>query len=241
MSVSYERPQAVLPAWLRLWFPPLLVLIVLPAKYFSPHFYHDWVDGEQGLIELATPLAAMVGAVAGAILLKRVLAARDLLLAAWVATVMLACVYFAGEEVSWGQQLFHWKTPEEIDRLNDQHETNLHNMSSWFDQKPRALLELWVVIGGIWIPVREWKRGSPYVKGGLFYWFWPTMDCLPTALLAELIRAPQRYKQLAGIKVLPLEIRWSEPQEYYFALFLALYLLSLYVRTVRQASPAASS
>ena len=98
-----------------------------------------------------------------------------------------------------------------------------------------------MVIGGIWIPVREWKRGSPYVKGGLFYWFWPTMDCLPTALLAELIRAPQRYKQLAGIKVLPLEIRWSEPQEYYFALFLALYLLSLYVRTVRQASPAASS
>jgi hypothetical protein len=233
--MEYQRPQPVISAWWRLWFPPLMVLIVLPAKYFAPDFYEDWINGEQGLIELATPIAAIVGAVFGGMLLKRLAPSRDWLLIGWAATVMLACIYFAGEEVSWGQQLFHWKTPEAIDKLNDQHETNLHNMSSWFDQKPRALLELWVVIGGILIPVRELQRGSSFTKGGLFYWFWPTMDCLPTAVLAELIRAPQRYKHLAGIKALPLEIRWSEPQEYYFALFLALYLASLYIRIGAQA------
>lgn len=232
--MNYQRPQPVLPAWLRLWFPPLLVLIIIPAKLVSPVFYQDWINGEQGLIELATPLVAIIGAVFGAMLVKRILPTRDWLIIGWTATVMLACVYFAGEEVSWGQQLFHWSTPEAIDQLNHQHETNLHNMSSWFNQKPRALLELWVVIGGILIPVREYKRGSRYAPGGFFFWFWPTMDCLPTAVLAELIRAPQRYKQLAGIKQLPFEIRWSEPQEYYFALFLALYLMSLYVRMGRR-------
>ena len=233
--MDYHRPQPVLPAWLRLWFPPLLVLIIIPAKLVSPGFYQQWINGELGLIELATPLAAMIGAVFGALLVKRLLPSRDWLVIGWAAAVMLACVYFAGEEVSWGQQLFHWSTPGAIEKLNDQHETNLHNMSSWFDQKPRALLELWVVIGGILIPVREWKRRSRYAQGGFFFWFWPTMDCLPTAVMAELIRAPQRYKQLAGIKQLPFEIRWSEPQEYYFALFLALYLISLYVRVGAQA------
>ena len=33
--------------------------------------------------------------------------------------VTLACFYLAGEELSWGQQLFHWQTPEAIDALND--------------------------------------------------------------------------------------------------------------------------
>jgi len=229
--MDYQRPQPVLSAWWRLWFPPLMVLAVIPAKILSPDFYRDWIISENGLVELATPLVAIVGAVYGLKLIKRLIPTRDWLIIAWVATVTLACVYFAGEELSWGQQLFHWSTPEAIGKLNDQQETNLHNMSSWFDQKPRALLELWVVIGGILIPVREWKRGSPYAKGSLFYWFWPTMDVLPTAVLAELIRAPQRLKHLFGIKELPVEIRWSEPQEYYFALFLALYLISLYVRS----------
>jgi hypothetical protein len=238
--MAYQRPQPVLPRWLRLWFPPLLVLIIIPAKLVSPSFYHDWINGEQGLIELATPLVALIGALFGALLVKRLLPSRDWLVIGWAATVTLACVYFAGEELSWGQQLLHWSTPEVIDQLNDQHETNLHNMSSWFDQKPRALLELWVVIGGIWIPVREWLRGSRCAQGGWWFWFWPTMDCLPTAVMAELIRAPQRYKQLAGIKQLPFEIRWSEPQEYYFALFLALYLISLYVRIVARDKAALS-
>lgn len=238
--MDYQRPQPVLSAWWRLWFPPLMAIVVIASKVLSPDFYNNWIIHEIGLVELATPLAAVVGAVFGVLLLNRLRPTRDWLIIGWVLTVTLACIYFAGEEVSWGQQLFHWSTPEAIDKLNDQHETNLHNMSSWFDQKPRALLELWVVIGGILVPVREWKRGSPFVKGGLFYWFWPTMDVLPTAVMAELIRAPQRLKHLVGIKQLPVEIRWSEPQEYYFALFLAFYLISLYLRSkARVATPRA--
>ena len=229
--MDYQRPQPVLPAWLRLWFPPTMAIIVIASKILSPDFYRDWIIHEIGLVELATPLAAIIGAVFGVLLIKRLLPTRDWLIIGWAATVTLACIYFAGEELSWGQQLFHWSTPEDIDKLNDQHETNLHNMSSWFDQKPRALLELWVVIGGILVPVREWKRGSPFTQGGLFYWFWPNMDVLPTAIMAELIRAPQRLKHVIGVKQLPVEIRWSEPQEYYFALFLAFYLASLYIRS----------
>lgn len=43
-----------------------------------------------------------------------------------LAILMLVC---AGEELSWGQRIFHWKTPVAIEHLNAQGETNLHN--SW--------------------------------------------------------------------------------------------------------------
>jgi hypothetical protein len=50
---------------------------------------------------------------------------------------------------------------------------------------------------------------------------------LPTALLAIIVRLPERVKSWAGIEQLPLELRFSEPQEYYFALFLLIYLASI--------------
>ena len=51
--------------------------------------------------------------------------------------------------------------------------------------------------------------------------------------MAILIRLPDRLEDWFGIGPLPLAIRYSEPQEYYFAVFLALYLTSIWYR-VRQ-------
>ena len=37
--------------------------------------------------------------------------------------------FFAfGEEISWGQQIFHWRTPEYFEEHNVQDETNIHNL-----------------------------------------------------------------------------------------------------------------
>lgn len=220
-----SRTVAALPRWAWLWFPPVLLLVILPVRLLDPQAYSTWVDGELGLIELLTPVLAGAGAVVG---LRLVLAMRRAeagrALTVWVALVTLACVYFAGEELSWGQHLFGWETPESIGRLNDQRETNLHNVSSWFDQKPRLLLELWVLIGGVIIPLRERATQTRWRTDGLAWWFWPAVECLPCGVLAIAVRLPERIKDVAGLESLPLEIRYSEPQEYYFALFLLLYL-----------------
>jgi hypothetical protein len=42
-----------------------------------------------------------------------------------IAIVML---FAAGEEISWGQRVFGWETPQELIDVNDQGETNLHNI-----------------------------------------------------------------------------------------------------------------
>ncbi len=218
-----------LPRWLWLGFPPLLAIIVFATRLLAPAFYDQYIEGELGLVELATPIVALCGLFVGLSLLRSLHQIPLRAMRVWVVLITLSCFYIAGEELSWGQQLFQWDTPQTIDQLNDQHETNLHNMSSWFDQKPRLLLELWVLIGGIIVPLRQ--RWSPARHTKVFWkWFWPTLECVPTAVLAIAIRLPERYRKIVGPDSLPFEIRWSEPQEYYFALFLLIYLLVIRAR-----------
>jgi hypothetical protein len=42
--------------------------------------------------------------------------------------VLVATLFIAGEEISWGQRIFGWVTPEELSELNRQGETNIHNI-----------------------------------------------------------------------------------------------------------------
>lgn len=216
-----------LPRWLWLWFPPLLLLLIVPIKIIDPTFYAAYIDGELGLIELATPILSIIGAIVGIRLIRISAKLPSTRLRVWVFMTMLGCVYFAGEELSWGQHIFGWGTPAYLEAVNDQEETNLHNISSWFDQKPRMLLELWVLVGGVILPLTRLARKQSFAPTEERYWFWPTMELLPTAALAILVRLPERIKSLFGIEQLPLELRFSEPQEYYFALFLLLYLMSI--------------
>lgn len=221
----------MLPAWLWLWFPPLLLVVVLPIRVLDPATYSNWIDGELGLIELMTALLAIIAAIIGCRLLRYKRKCHNFKLRLWIILVTAGCIYFAGEELSWGQHLFRWETPMIIGRINDQGETNLHNVSSWFDQKPRLLLEVWVLVGGVIVPLLGSYRGSRLAPEQFRYWFWPTTDCVPAALFALAVRFPERAKDLFGIKEMPFELRYSEPQEYYFALFLLMYLASLNARS----------
>ena len=117
-------------------------------------------DRDGGIVEHLTVLVLLPGIAAGAVaVLRHRRAFPEPWVAAWVATWTAACIYFAGEEISWGQWIFGWETPEAMEALNDQGETNLHNMSSWLDQKPRALVETWIVVGGLLLPVLRRVRG----------------------------------------------------------------------------------
>jgi hypothetical protein len=109
---------------------------------------------------------------------------------------------------------------------NDHGETNLHNTSSWFNEKPRQLLELFVLYGGIIHVLLQ--RG---VKKGWRAWFWPTYVCLPSALLAMLVQVPERLLSWFGMDLSAIHwSNWPELEELYLALFLFLYLWSILYR-----------
>ncbi|MCC7413476.1 MAG: hypothetical protein IT495_17805 [Gammaproteobacteria bacterium] len=217
-----------MPRWAWLWLPLGFMAVLLGVRIASAPLYRKLFDGELGIIELATPAVLVVGIIHGIHTLRRARLLPARWLAAWMACVVLGCVYFAGEELSWGQQLFGWATPEAVRALNDQNETNLHNMTSWLDQKPRLLLELWVLVGGVLLPLL--RRRARWPDDDWRSWFWPAPLCFPAAALAILIRMPDHLKDLLHLGPLPLELRWSEPQELYFGVFLALYLAAVHAR-----------
>lgn len=201
-----------------LWLPLGLALALALLGTLAPGWYADWMNDEQGGVEMGqwlVLLAALAAAVGS--MLRPEARARPWLMA-WLALAAVACLYVAGEEVSWGQHLLNWNTPEYWKAVNDQGETNLHNVSSWLDQKPRALLELGVVLGGLAAPAL--RRLRPGLLRGPLGLLAPTVACLPVALLAEFAGFSKRLG-------FDLFFRPSEVQELFFYIFVLIYLVDL--------------
>ena len=120
---------------------PVLVATLLLLYLAAPDFYLAHVlevrHREQQAVEAVTVFSAMIG---GLLMLRatawswrqRMRAAASI-----IGLIALATLFFAGEEVSWGQTWFGWTTPESYRTLSG--ETNLHNapfgvraLGSWF-------------------------------------------------------------------------------------------------------------
>lgn len=112
-------------------FAALAVLVgVLPSMLVFSRATGEpmvWMFGAEGLdtgvVEFATCGLFLAGAALAGLLGLR---ARGLARPAHLG-LALAAFAVAGEEISWGQWIFHWRTPAELAAGNLQNETNLHN------------------------------------------------------------------------------------------------------------------
>ena len=215
-----------LPRWLWLWFPPLMVVYLVVVKITGPE---RLLHGERSAIELGTIVVLLVAIVAGVLVFRRRHRLPTKHLRIWCGLLTLGCVHFAGEEASWGQHIFGWRTPDGLATLNEQAETNIHNIDGIFDQLPRTTLNLMVAIGGLAMPLlRRRRTGDWRPRSGAWGLLLPTVVCLPTAILACTIGLPGRFIHWFGGTVPPaLNYSGGEFKEYYFGLFLMLYLLSI--------------
>lgn len=227
-----------MPAWLWLGLPLAYYLLVYGAALLleQPQFY-QYFTGEMCVTEIVTVLVLVVAVVAGLGAMRDLRALDDGLLLCWIALGTLGCFYFGGEEASWGQWYLRWSTPEAWQALNNQQETNLHNLETLgplLDQLPRALLTLGAFIGGIVIPLYLKLRRQQLVPARRWYWIWPTAITLPVAVIAVfLARADRRIGDLLD-HVWPFyDMRTGELKELFLAYFLMLYLLSLRLRLMQ--------
>lgn len=150
-------------------------------------------------------------------------------LGVWVALSAVCCLYVAGEEISWGQHLLKWSTPEFWTEVNDQNETNLHNTTSWLDQKPRIILQIGILVGGLIIPLLAKFRSSLLPKK--FEIIYPPSILSVTALLALIVNMADRVD--SALKDITLFERGSEVEELYMFWFVLLYLLVLRRRVLQ--------
>lgn len=140
----------------------------------------------------------------------------------------LGSFYISGEEISWGQHVLNWDTPAYWSNINDQNETNLHNTSSWLDQKPRILLFVGIVAAGLLVPLL--RRFRPSALPARFTAFYPS-DTLSVTALGVLL--PYTIQEIAESFIYGgVFARESEVQEVYMYYFVALYLWDLYKREI---------
>lgn len=116
--------------WAMALVPLLLLTLIWGSFWISPNFYFTYMlvenNREFQIIEILTFLS---GALAGFILVYvayQFWALHWWEAAIWVGIMAMATIFFAGEEISWGQSYWDWETPkwwgEYISR-----ETNFHN------------------------------------------------------------------------------------------------------------------
>lgn len=231
MSPTPSLPDD-LPKWLWLFIAPAILPAILLARYLDPQFYQVWIDGELGLVEMATPLLLSGAMIAGTLIAWRSAAMPARWIGIWFLLHAAGAFYFAGEEISWGQHFLGWQTPATIAALNDQDETNLHNMSSWLDQKPRLMVVLWSIFGGAVAPLLM-ALGRLDIGGPLDwrYWIVPRRVCIVPGVMVALVRVPEDVAFSIGYTLpFPFDVRASEIQEMYLAMFLSFYAVSAFRR-----------
>lgn len=235
MGHDIRADGSELPRWLWLKFPLFLLGFLLLALWLlDAETYQRWFGYEIGFIELLTPALLVVAIFHGVRSLALLRNATPVSwLPGWVLLVALACIYFAGEEISWGQHFFGWQTPATLAELNDQNETNLHNISSWFDQKPRLVVEILVLTGGVILPLQCFLTGRCLRPGTRSIWFWPSRACFPAALLVILVYMPDRIAVLFTDQKSFVTFRLSEIQELFYAVFFLIYMASIHARLRR--------
>lgn len=145
--------------------------------------------------------------------------------------------YIAGEEMSWGQHLFGWGTPEAWGEINRQNETNLHNTAYVFNQLPQLILEIGIVAGGVVLPLVQ------RITGPFTHWFLALFTApfalLPGALLAFCFKGLGSLQNagLAG----GLLLRPSETTETLYYMFILFYSIVFARRLAVLAAPDARS
>lgn len=155
-------PNSKLYAWLG-WLPLLLCLSCLLFFPLNWNFYYNFLTNEDGVIEWLTVILTITACVFTLKLTWNKYKTEGISLDSLFLLLFAAgCVFFAGEEISWGQRIIGLETAEIspwLADVNRQHELNLHNIRAF--SKIRLIADVFCLIWGIIIPLVYLKRSFP--------------------------------------------------------------------------------
>lgn len=116
----------------------MIYLTVYHRAFYYSHPFHS----EGGMVEDYTVYVYALATLISALATVKLFWSNNTALG-WLYLGLTAGLFFiGGEEFSWGQRGFHWHTPEILMKLNNQHETNLHNVLG-----SSALGALYIIVG----------------------------------------------------------------------------------------------
>lgn len=225
-GLTLDRPWSLWSWSLYVLVPVLMLVSVLAARYVGGGVKYWILESPVGVGESLTGALAFATGIVGLVALFQPAIRDNWKVRTWLLVFVVAMAYFAGEDLNWGQYYFGWDAPEYFQVHNKEHETNLHNMSPWFNQKPRLVVELWLLVACIAVPL-GWRFPQRRTAKFVPAMFWPDARLLFIAAMALLLKLPDWFSKY-GIG--PHTVRWSEVQELYFVYAWLLYAFLLLTR-----------
>jgi hypothetical protein len=126
-----------------------IIFVALSGQYFNESVLL-WIAKEDGFIEQYTAVNFLIASLISAIIAKKER------VRGWRITYTVFAVGFFlcfGEEISWGQRIIGFQTPEIYQNINVQKEFNMHNIGGYFSDH---LFILGVFIYGFVFPLLTW-------------------------------------------------------------------------------------
>lgn len=114
---------------LLLWSLPVVIFVTtLGCRLISK----DWfklLTGEDGIMENTQVFLFFVAVLLALAIARNFKQRSEASIATLYLIVSGGLLFVVGEEISWGQRLFNWETPEFMGSINVQKETTLHNIA----------------------------------------------------------------------------------------------------------------
>jgi hypothetical protein len=133
---------------------PVLGCVLLAALAVAQAHWFNAIVREDSVLEWGEVCAFGAAAVVSALVAHRT---RGFVGFAY-GLLALAAVAAIGEELSWGQRLFHVTTPATLATANRQHELNVHNI---FEVESTGFVLLAAALYGVTVPLL--RRPGPFV------------------------------------------------------------------------------
>lgn len=224
---AHDAPRKLV--WHLMWLPLLLVLA--PLLFLDAATYRRVIFSELGIVENLTVVLFVVPTAIIGFQVARLYASKGERLAALMFYLFAAgCIFIAGEEASWGQHWLGWSTPEPLQQVNLQKETNIHNTVYFPKRLIKWILTLGIFIIGVLLP---WKLKDRLAGTRLAFLrhLSPEPWTIPMALFVVITFIMRKLVKSAGLlpNLEPSEygIRVAEVHELYIAIYFMLYAWSM--------------
>jgi hypothetical protein len=207
-------------------FPIVATLVFIATVPFPGLFL--WVVDEDSLLETLQFVLILATSLLLAWLSGRLIRTGRRGIGTLYVLLTLGTFFVAGEEISWGQRLFGWRTPEALEAINAQQEISLHNIYGFHQPFIYA-----VMLGGMYgavVPLVGLALSADRRRSTLSYLLIPPLCLVPAFFLpfgyrfCRLVLRPELYVA-PGYKVFVItELNELTELSLYFGLLVFAWL-----------------
>ena len=210
--------------------PPLFLLALVFLEYFFQDIY-NFLEKEDSVFENLQFIGYFLSGLFSLQISFKLFTKKLKIQALLFLILSLGLFFIAGEEISWGQRIFHIATPDSVAQINLQKEITVHNLKTierktYFLYMSMGLYGAFSWLGRKFLSRRSQKQVALFVpRPKLFLYFFAAFAFFFFSLYLS------TYYDLFTAKITSFD-PWQELAELYLSLGLLLFALGTYRQVV---------